>query len=324
MNEMPRIINLISIQKPAMTKRLIRQVAPYSSVVALDLEDGLWDIFNPQYTAQLKAAGRENLIALASESADLFANHAVAIRVNKLSGEEFANDLTTLAEISKCVGLFGIVATKVETAEDLRQYTDLFAARKIKSNLVIPIVETVKGFANIREISLEAAHMGIPGIVYGHFDYSLDAGHWPFLEHDETAFWEHVTRFIEQVEDAGVNYIHAPCLHLYNHALFAEIFHQLEMRCKHNFGLLAISQEQSSVYYDLLQGKSIERSGLHPTLYSNHEKHIELAKLICNSYNKNLHKGKSFAVDAPMGYFISPHMYLAARNFLDEIKANDA
>jgi hypothetical protein len=93
----------------------------------------------------------------------------------------------------------------VESAQELLQCRQALDENTVACDAIVPIVETREGMARLPEILSTAVQIGIPAILYGHYDYSLSAGLWPFPEFDETGFWHLADPFIETVESAGLS-----------------------------------------------------------------------------------------------------------------------
>ncbi len=89
-----------------------------------------------------------------------------------------------------------IVPTKIESAKELFQCRQGLDDCNVRYEAIVPIVETRQGQAHLSEIASAAAQIGTPAVIYGHYDYSLNSALWPFLEFDETRFWELVEPFI--------------------------------------------------------------------------------------------------------------------------------
>ncbi len=308
-----RTLNLLAIQRPAVTARLIRQVAGMQAVVLLDLEDSLWDVADPERTAKLKADARLDLLELAKKFPDLFRQVKIGARINKFSTPEFSADLTALSEIAQSLPLSVIVPTKVETAWELDQCRQEIDRSGIRCEGICPIVETTEGMANIPEIASAAAQSGIPAVVFGHYDYSLSAGHWPFLEFDESGYWEIAGRFIDQVEHAGLGYVQAPLFHMYDDALFLGVLGQMNKRCRNPFGMLTFGPRQTKLCADLAAGR-IQADPVHlrESKESTEPERIRLAREVQQVYESHRKEGKSFAVDPRNRRFIAPHQYAAA------------
>jgi hypothetical protein len=308
-----RTLNLLAIQKPAVTARLIRQVAGMETVVVLDLEDSLWDVADPERTAQLKASARKDLLELAKTHPEIFLQNKIGARINKTTTPEFTADLTTLSEIARILPLSIVVPTKVDSAQELQQCRQALNDHSVVCEALAPIVETTEGVANLPEIASAAAQSGIPAIVFGHYDYSLSAGYWPFLEFDETGYWEIAGRFIDQVERAGLGYVQAPLFSMYDDALFLGVLGQLNKRCQNPFGMLTFGPRQTKLCADLAAGKiHADPVHLRESKENTESKRIRLAREVQQVYESHRKEGMSFAVDPRSGRFIAPHQYAAA------------
>ena len=308
-----RTLNLLAIQKPAVTARMIRQVAGLETVVVLDLEDSLWDVADPERTSQLKAGARKDLVELAKTHPEIFLQNKIGARINKATTPEFTADLTALSEIARILPLSIVVPTKVESAQELQQCRQALDNYGVNYQAIVPIVETSEGVANLPEIASAAAQLGIPAIVFGHYDYSLSAGHWPFLEFNETGYWEIAGRFIDQVERAGLGYVQAPLFSMYNDALFLGVLGQMNKRCRIPFGMLTFGPRQTKLCADLAAGRiHAEPAHLREMKESTEPERIQLAREVQQVYESHRKEGKSFAVDPRSGRFIAPHQYAAA------------
>jgi hypothetical protein len=169
----------------------------------------------------------------------------------------------------------------------------------------------VKGVNQIDSIVRQA---GIETAIFGHYDYSLDAGHWPFFENDDVAFWELVSFFIQQVEKAGVRYVHPPIPFHNNNELFAQVWFRLQTQCSLPFGIMTINNTQTAFFNCLINSSpQIKLNKLHSRSYSEQNK-IDLAFYIKKVCSK---KSRNFGFDSQTGKFFTPHHYIAALKFLD-------
>lgn len=308
-----RTLNLLAIQKPEITARLIRQVSGVETVVVLDLEDSLWDVTDPARTVDIKAGARRDLLELARIHPEIFIQYKIGARINKTATDEFTADLAALSEITRTLPLSGLVPTKIESAGELDQCRHEIERSGVRCECIVPIVETVAGVANLPEIAFAAAQSGIPAIVFGHYDYSLSAGHWPFLEFDETRYWEIAGRFINQVELTGLGYIQAPLFSMYDDKLFLGVLGQMNKHCRNLFGMLTFGPRQTKLCADLVAGR-IQADPVHLREMEEctEPERIRLAREVQQVYESHRKEGKSFAVDPRTGHFIAPHQYAAA------------
>ena len=317
-----RTLNLLAIQKPAVTARLIRQVTGMETIVVLDLEDSLWDVTDPERTAKLKAGARLDLLELAKKLPDLFRQVKIGARINKFATPEFSADLATLSEIARILPLSVVVPTKVESALELLQCLQALDDFGVVCEALAPIVETREGMAHLPEIASAAAQKGVPAIIYGHYDYCLSAELWPFPEFDETGYWELVEPFIACVESAGMSCVQPPFFSMYDDNLFLGVLGELERRCRLPFGVLTFGLRQTKLCADVAGGR-IQAGGisLRRSEPLSHGEKTRRANEVIRSYDAHRMQNKSFAVDPRTGRFIAPHQFAAAKVFLEKAHA---
>ncbi len=312
-----RIYQFTAIQPQAVTARLIRASAGADTTVVLDLEDSLWDVDDEARTAELKAAGRAALTDLARSHVNLFAGQPIGVRINRVSGPEAALDMDALAQASRTVTFDCIVTTKVETAAEITTTLARLREASVAFRTVIPIVETRRGIAALDEIAAAARDAGLNSLCYGHFDYALDAGWWPIPDPREPSFWSGVEPLIRQIESAGLAYVHPPYFETRDRAGLGRIVERLTSTCGREFGLITVGPRQSALARRVAESSTVtvehtaelelDRSVKSPTA---------LARRITASYLAGDRGSASFFLDPASGRFISPHVYLAAREYL--------
>jgi citrate lyase beta subunit len=317
-----RTLNLLAIQKPEVTARLIRQVTALDAVVVLDLEDSLWDVADPIRTIELKAGARRDLLDLAKTHPDLFQRFKIGMRINKTTSREFSSDLAALSEIARTLPLSVVIPTKVESAHELEQCRQALDENKVACEAIIPIVETGDGMTHLPEILSTAVQIGIPAIIYGHYDYSLSVGLWPFPEFVETSFWDLAEPFIAAVEVAGLSYVHPPLFKMYDDDLFLGVLGLIDRRCRRPWGILTFGPRQTKLCADVVNARiKASRIELRKSESLPVEEKIRLAKEILQKYDSHRKENKSFAIDPHTGQFIAPHHYAAALAFLRKAHA---
>ena len=312
LDEDMQVMQYMSIHRGPLLLRLLQKMLRQESMIVLDLEATLSAI-DQEKAQSLKAWGRRELTAFAHSHPDLFKNRKVGIRVNSLTSGELEYDLDAAHEISQIWNLHCIVAPMIDSPECLQEHRSLLHRKKVLYKTLIPIVETMKGVSNL---SLIARHPDIAEVQYGHQDYCLDAGYWPFFEQNEVAFWDIVSSFIQKVEKAGLSYIHPPVSDISNEALFTQIYTRLQKLCRLPFRIITINHSQTALF-NHLKNLPLESSEnlLRTTSYSLQDKTDQALyiKKICSTKERN------FCIDPMTKKFYSPHKYLAALRFLEEI-----
>lgn len=310
-------MQFLAVQRPAVLYRMLSRFTLPEAIIVLDLEDALWEVTCPEQTRQQKAQGRENLVDFARTWPEIFTQRRLGLRLNQSSGPEFARDLEALAKIAHLARFETLVLTKVESAAEVSACQARFETCGICYQNLALILETQRGLANLPQI-LKNLDPRVRFIVYGHYDYSLDAGVWPFLDFDEIAYWAAASAFIRQVEACHLSYIHPPYFQIYNEFQFSENFRRLKTFCQRPFGILTLGEQQTRLSWELAQVDSgLDLQPLRPTCqFSSAERRI-LAHKVITAFEANRRLGVSFALDAKTGQFISPHVYLAAVNYLE-------
>ncbi len=305
------IMQYMSIQKSPLLYRLLQKTLCQESMIIFDLEDTLGDL-DIKKAKRLKAWGRSELALFAHSFPDFFKNKTVGIRANGLKSGEFESDLETIAEISQIWDLHCIVGPKIDSIDSIKEYHSCLKNKDVRYKTFIPIIETVQGMNHLSSI---VSHAGIVNAMYGHYDYSLDSGHWPFFEQDEAEFWQPTTFFIQKVEKAGVRYVHPPIAFRCNEELSTQVWLRLQTRCRLPFSIITVNSAQTAFFNRLMNTPlHIPASELRSTSYSLQERidQARYIKKICSMKNRN------FGFDPKTGKFFSPHHYIAALQFLEK------
>lgn len=309
------------MQGPEVTARLIQATRRTPATVVLDLEDSLWDVIDETRTSALKAAGRANLVTLVRTHPDLFAKQPIGVRINRISGPDAAPDFEALGRPSRFVEFECVLPTKVEAGVDIHENVAGLRGSGVAYRSIVPIVETRRGLANLDDIIEAARGAGIEWLAYGHFDLALDSGWWPFPDPREPVYWEGVEPLIRRWESAGLRYIQPPYFRTHDRAGMAGIVRRLERTCAREFGILTLGPRQTEMAYRLsgTAGSADEANEQAPSLTpGTHvgETPADLACHVTETFLATRRQSASFALDARSGEFISPHVYLAALEYL--------
>jgi hypothetical protein len=211
-----------------------------------------------------------------------------------------------------------VVVPKVASGAELGAACDALTSIGSDVRGVVPIVESRAGLAHLDDIVSTAARRGLAHIVYGHYDYCLDTGVWPFPDHDQAVFWQIATDFIRRIERGGLSYVHPPFPHVLDDALFRRIRDHLATVCGRPFGMITVTSHQSAICLDVARGDSLmEASGLNRPSAASPCERLTWARSAIATYEANRRDGSTFALEARTGRFISVHEYLAAQRHLD-------
>lgn len=321
-----RILQLTSMRQPEVTARLIRATRHAPATVVLDLEDSLWDVIDGTGTAALKAAGRANLVTLAQTHPELFAQGPIGVRINRLSGPDAAPDFAALGRASRLVEFECVVPTKVESGAEIHEIRARLRDGGVAYRGIVPIVETRRGLANLDEITDAARSAGIEWLVYGHFDFALDSGWWPFPEPCQPSYWETVDPLIRRWERAGLGYVQPPYFQTHDRAGMAGILARLTRTCTREFGILTVTPRQTEMVSRLNDAAGRTEEALEPAPARTTlepcdptETPADLARHVIDTFLATRRESAGFALEPRSGEFISPHMYLAARDYLARV-----
>jgi citrate lyase beta subunit len=313
-----RVFQLITPQRPDVTARLVRQSGRAGATPILDLEDGLWDPLDEARTPALKSAGRSRLRQMAERHGARLRAQPVGARINHVASPEAQLDVALLAGPLRALDVSTLVVPKVESGADLQVCADLIRQAGLMEMELVPIVETRRGFTNLDGICRTAAAAGTRWIVFGHFDFALDAGWWPFPGYFDAPYREVAGAFIEQAESAGLRYFQAPYSSLNGGPVFTAILDHLGRCCAREFGILTVSARQSALAYGWRAGSDAPGpAGGEEAVEAVHAiDAAEGARRLVEAYEAGRRPDVSFAIDARAGEFIPPHLYLLARHYL--------
>ena len=302
-------------------ERLLRSLVP-GTMAVLDLEDGYLDVRDPGKTSERRASGRQQLLELCASAKARANGRPVAMRINAAGSEDFGLDFPVVRAVAETFGLSVVILPKVESADQLLCSHAKLNAEAVEFGGLFPVVETRKGIDRIDEIVATAIEIGSPAIIYGHLDYWLAAGSWPFPNPRERAYWEPVERIAERALSAGLRYVHPPETELRDEALLAGTVARLRKICGDRFDVFSAGMSQTSLLQRLVEAVSSSDSGLEPISEQPPLAPVErkrLAKETCDLFEANNRQEHSFSADARSGRFIAPHQYLAALSYLREI-----
>lgn len=286
-------------------------------MAVLDLEDGYLDVRDPGKTRERREGGRKQLLELCANAKDRTNGRPVAMRVNVAGSEDFVRDLPVVRAASETFGLATVMLPKVESADQVRRAHADLSAEGIECGGLVPMIETRKGMDRIDEIIAMAVELGSPAVVYGHHDYWLDAGAWPFPGPRDASYWEPVERVAGSALAAGLRYAHPPGAELRDNGLLGAMLARLSRICGESFDVFSAGMSQTSILLRLVEGASSRESVIdlvfdEPTSADK----TRLAEEICALYEANNRQEHSFSAGSREGRFISPHEYLAAMNYL--------
>ena len=299
-------------------ERLIRSMAP-GTMAILDLEDGYLDVRDPSKTSERREGGRRHLLELCARSRGRTNGRPVAMRINAAWTDDFVRDLPVVRAVAASFGLAALMLPKVALGEALISALSALEDCSIPKGSLIPMVETEKGMRGIDEILAAAVAAGAPAVVYGHHDYSLDVGCWPFPNPGDQVYWEPVERVARAAMGAGLRYVHPPEVSLRDEVLLGRMISRLRGICGDRFDVMSAGMSQTAILIRMTEDSpesAVTSEPVFDRLLLGPEEKKRLAEETCALFEENNRQEHSFSADARMGRFFSPHEYLAAVNYL--------
>ena len=314
-----RIYQFIPLAPLPVMARLIRSARP-GTIPVLDLEDGLLDLHQPAHTPQRRRAAREVLLQLCrSFMAREGQNRPLALRLNPYGSADFEADLTVARAVASAFTLAGLLLPKVSGADGLKAGDRALRAAGLPAACVLPILESQTALLQASEITAAAAHIGAAAVCFGHHDYCLDAGLWPFPEPNAASYWLPVETVARAALAAGLRYVHPPTSGLRDRRMLAGLLARLESIASGSCDLFSAGLSQTAALRQMHAlgipaAESPQTPSGTPPLTAQQARCR--AEQLCTQFARSRRAEHAFAAHGEAGRFISPHEYLAAVRYL--------
>ena len=274
-----------------------QRVQQAQGLLCFDLEDSLQGP-NPATTLLRKAERRRAIAELCQTGP-----YALGLRLNAPNSPHYAADVALLRELPP---LHCVFVPKIEQPAALQQVLEALPDT-VRS--VVPVVESVAGFANLAAV-LAVQHPAFSTFAFGHCDYNLSAGHFPFHHHDSPVYWAWVAALDAQARYAGKQLLNSPVLQLDNDAAFRQVLAQAR-----TFASIS-GQVTLCLTHTWLCNNQLEKfSGLAEVPALPAEGHPVAARRVVRQFEAHRLPATAFAI-GPQRELISPHEYAAARRVL--------
>lgn len=310
------IFQYVPMSKPKALSKMLPKIINSGARIVLDLEDSVQDTLNPENTTKLKKDARDSVIVLLDElfKKNIEIENCIYIRINSFESGELEEDIKIVKNILKDIKNIGLFVPMINSIEDICRIKNLLLDdfHKIK---LIPIIETVSGYENLQEILNNTKTLNIEYIHYGHYDYSLDSKQWPFVEQNESSFWDFIEQIVDIVEKSDTKYMHTPFGNLTEETLYKSIIKRLIKVCKSDFAITALN------YNQVLFAQDIKNSlDLVCEQTKNNIDKTKLAHEVIDIFENNQCSKRSFSVDIKKAKFLTPHEYKMAKQYLKGLK----
>ena len=266
-------------------------------IVCFDFEDSIRGA-DQATTLAAKQAQRRRVRGLLQDAG--LAPARLAVRLNAPNTPHYAADLRALR------GLPGLHAVFVPKAEDPAALRQVLRELPLPVRHVVPVVETQAGFAALPAL-LALPDPRLDLLAFGHCDYNLSCGHFPFFHQDAEPYWGWLAALDAHAQAAGKRLLNSPVLQLADAALFAAVLHRLR-------GLASAAGQITLCLSQTLACRQEDTGGVAAAAVPAGAG-PECAQGLVRRFEQASPGGGAFAVDAQRR-LISPHEYAAARRLL--------
>ena len=289
-------------------KKYFQKITESDAIFTFDLEDSLLDFESEELTAKIKQKYRTILKELLSQNDLSYQNTPLAIRINHPSSEEFIKDVNLLKSLKGIIWQT-ILIPKIDSVKDIIYMLNSFHENEIEFHEIGVFIETESGILALSDIVSQNIKE-LKYVIFGHADYNLDVGMFPFIHQQEQEYWHWVNRILTQLKGSSITFINSPCLFLSNDSLFKFNLSKLIEACKHNYGQMTLNLKQTIMCNKYIHDPENEIMIPLTKQVDKHEFAVHISRLSNTDSSE-----KSFSIDADQ-YLVSPHEILAAKSFL--------
>lgn len=306
------LIQYLPLSHPKAALRVVKKLGNNGIKSIIDLEDSVQDPFNLETTQQLKNNARIRFLDLISNEKfdETVFKEPIFLRINSSDTNYYHSDIETILKVCETkFPLEGIFLPKVEEYSQIKELHELIHREGFKLKIV-PMIETAKGMKNLKNILESDTSMKLfKYIHYGHFDYALDSGLWPFPDPNHQKFWDIVLNISKLVNEYNKVYIHTPFPFMDDQNLFWQASHYLENNFPNKELWLCTLNSELSLS---VVNNETDLEILNPEYTV--EQCIQKAESIKNDFLNGRANKRSFSVGS--NRFIPPHQYFAALKYL--------
>jgi citrate lyase beta subunit len=211
------------------------------AVICFDFEDGIQNPLDRELSDLMKDEARHQFTRLYSLIQNSFDSARIGIRLNNLHTADFEKDLIKISGKS----IDSIFLPKVESPDEIETIIHELRRYKVEYKHLIPIIETKKGLSHLEYI-LEAKQK--PDLIaFGHCDYNLDIGAYPFFHQDSFEYWKWISVFSSKTQSHGIQIINSPYLNTDNDEFFNSMLNHLATLGNQFSGQVTLTSRQSEI-----------------------------------------------------------------------------
>ena len=273
------------------------------AILCFDLEDSVQDVFCPQNNSKLKSLYRNLLYRILQSNTH---GNSIGVRINACGSDEQQKDIELLTSLGPLNTIFLPKAESRSQVVSLLQSLDKYG---IQFNELVPVIESQKGIQNIKQIEGLASNK-IKRIAFGHCDYNLNAGHFPFYHHSSREYWSWIEYMVAVIAPYKLGFVNSPFLELDNHSGFLEMLSSLKTICQNNLGQITLTSSQSIHCFNHKQSSIPFFRRISNRLSMRNDP--TLAKDFIMRFEKE-NTGKAFTLTEKNRTLLSPHEYQSAK-----------
>jgi citrate lyase beta subunit len=311
---MPDIYQFIKYNSSTSIESL-KKKGESGAVICFDLEDSIHNWINGDDGRERKQEYRELLTRLLLNLEKESIAISTGIRINSYESGLQPADIDS---IPSNVRIHSILIPKVENKNHIDSVVDRLNARNIVFNEIIPIIESRKGLDNLNDII--SSKYKISKVGFGHCDYNLSIGAFPFFHQDSFEYWKWVTRILEVLKPNHIKFINSAYLSLNDSVFFQNMLSYLHFLCKDYFGQFTLSFQQTLLCNSFIQNFDIRKGIAKNRLDLGFDKKM-LTNLTTSFETEN--KGQGFTLLPEKGILISPQEYCSAKQHLRNRREKD-
>lgn len=283
----------------------IKKKGESGAVICFDLEDSIYNWIDETEGNNLKQKYRKWLNRIIAGLNEHLTPVKIGIRINSFESGQQQFDLDSIPRGSK---IHSLLIPKVEDSFQIDTVADGLVARNIVVNELIPIIESRKGLINLRNII--GAKYQVSKVGFGHCDYNLSIGAFPFFHQDTLEYWKWISVIIGVLRIHNIKFIHSAYLNLDDSAFFRSMLSHLHCIAKDNFGQFTLSHQQTLLCNSFTQqitlSEAIAKNRLDLCVNKQMFSSLISAFEECN-------KGQGFTVSPDRRILISPQEYKSAK-----------
>ncbi|MPM26899.1 hypothetical protein SDC9_73404 [bioreactor metagenome] len=219
----------------------IERASKTGAVLCFDFEDGIVHPFDSEMTGRMKEEAREQFNRLYRLITDSGKNISIGVRINNNKTSYFEKDLIAIQNKK----IDTILVPKTEHPDDVESTINSLDSFGIEYDSFVPVIETKAGLGNLEEIV--GRNNRIKKIAFGHCDYNLSIGAYPFFHQDSWQYWKWISAIISVIGRYGIQLINSPYLNFSNEQFFCSMLEYISSGNNRCHGQVTLTNRQSEL-----------------------------------------------------------------------------